>query len=226
MKFRHEWKYNINIADLITLRARLPLLMQHDAHTSDGVYRIRSLYFDNQNDQALLEKQDGVNYREKFRIRYYNDDLSYIMLEKKSKINGLCHKESIQISREEAQKIANGDIEWMAPVGAMQSSLLQEFYAKIKYLGLQPKTIVDYTREAFVYAPGNVRITLDYDIRTGDFRTDFLNTETWTMPAGDAPLILEVKWDEFLPDMIRDAVFLPCRHVSAFSKYEQCRVYG
>ena len=92
--------------------------------------------------------------------------------------------------------------------------------------GLRPKTIVDYIREPFVFAPGNVRITLDSDIRTGMQCTDFLNRSTSTVPAGDAPIILEVKWDEFLPDIIRDAVQLDNCRAGAFSKYAACRIYG
>lgn len=104
--------------------------------------------------------------------------------------------------------------------------LTAELYSKIKSQGLRPKTIVEYTREPFVFPPGNVRITLDYDIRTGLGSTDFLNPGCITIPAGEAPMILEVKWDEYLPDIIRDAVMLPGRREGAFSKYAACRVYG
>lgn len=92
--------------------------------------------------------------------------------------------------------------------------------------GLPPKTIVDYIREPFIYLPGNVRVTFDYNIRTGLRCTDFLNPDCVTIPAGEAPIILEVKWDSYLPDIIRDAVQLDGRRVSAFSKYAQCRIYG
>ena len=223
MKYRHEWKHEINYADMITLRTRLSAVMKRDKHAINGAYRIRSLYFDNISDKALHEKQDGVNIREKFRIRYYNGDTSFIVLEKKSKINGLCAKESCQISADEAQKIVDGDLLWMPESGR---PLCTELYSKMMSQGLRPKTIVDYTRDPFVFAPGNVRVTIDYNIRTGAFRTDFLNPETLTLPAGDSPIILEVKWDEYLPDIIKDAVTLPGRRVTAFSKYEQCRIYG
>jgi hypothetical protein len=104
--------------------------------------------------------------------------------------------------------------------------LLQELYTKMTVQGLRPKTIVDYTREPFVYAPGNVRVTLDYDIRTGLGCTDFLNPNAITIPAGSAPIILEVKWDEYLPSIIRDAVQLNGVRTAAFSKYAICRIYG
>ena len=223
MKYRHEWKHEISYSDMLVLRQRLSAVMKRDVHAIDGKYLIRSLYFDNASDKALREKVDGVNIREKFRIRYYNNDTSLIHLEKKSKVNGLCLKDSTTLTKEQAQAIANGDYAWMVESGI---PLVQELYSKMMSQGLRPKTIVDYLREPFVFAPGNVRVTLDYNIRTGMNCTDFLNPDCVTVPAGDAPIILEVKWDEYLPDIIRDAVQLPNCRVGAFSKYAVCRIYG
>lgn len=222
MDFRHEWKHEINYADMVALRQRLCAVMQRDKNAVDGKYFIRSLYFDNAADKALREKLDGVNNREKFRIRYYNHDTGLIHLEKKSKQNGLGCKEMAELTAIEAQKIIDGDWEWMQDA---DRPLVQELYCKMRTQGLRPKTIVDYTREPFVYAPGNVRVTLDYDIRTGLRSVDFLNPDCVTIPAGDAPILLEVKWDAFLPNIIRDIVQLEGRHTSAFSKYAICRIY-
>ncbi|MBO5184630.1 MAG: polyphosphate polymerase domain-containing protein [Clostridia bacterium] len=223
MKYRHEWKHEINYCDMLVLRQRLSAVAKRDPHSVDGKYLIRSLYFDNVSDKALREKINGVNIREKFRIRYYNNDASLIHLEKKCKVNGLCLKESATLSTQQARAIAKGDYEWMIK---SEIPLIAELYSKIKNQGLRPKTIVDYTREPFVFAPGNVRLTLDYNIRTGLNCTDFLNPDCVTVPAGDAPIILEVKWDEYLPDIIRDAVQLPSCRAGAFSKYAACRIYG
>ena len=222
MDYRHEWKHEINYADLLALRHRLRAVMQPDSNAVDGKYLIRSLYFDNAADKALREKLDGVNNREKFRIRYYNHDPSLIHLEKKSKHNGLGRKELSELTAAEARSIIDGDWAWMKDA---DRPLVQELYRKMRSQGLRPKTIVDYTREPFVYAPGNVRVTLDYDIRTGLRSTDFLNPHCVTIPAGDSPIILEVKWDAFLPGIIRDIVQLEGRHTSAFSKYAICRTY-
>ena len=221
--YRHEWKHELNYLDLLTIRQRLRAVMEPDPHAVDGKYLIRSLYFDNPEDKALREKIDGVNLREKFRIRYYNGDPSLIHLEKKSRRNGLGTKYSSSLSREEAQAIVGGDLDWMMDSG---KPLVQELYCKMRSQRLQPKTIVDYTREPFIYRPGNVRVTFDYDIRTGMNCTDFLNPNCITVPAGDAPILLEVKWDEFLPEIIRASVQTPGRRVTAFSKYAQCRIYG
>lgn len=221
--YRHEWKHMINHADKIAIRQRLRAVAQVDANAADGRYLIRSLYFDNISDKALREKLDGVNRREKFRIRYYNGNTDQIHLEKKSKWNGLGTKDRTLLTADEAQRIVDGDLSWM--IGS-DRPLVQELYVKMNSQGLRPKTIVDYTREPFVYAPGNVRVTLDYNIRTGLLCTDFLNPDCLTIPAGVGETILEVKWDEYLPSVIRDAVQLGSRQLSAFSKYAACRMYG
>ena len=223
MKYRHEWKHEISYGDMLVLRQRLSAVMKRDKHTINGNYLIRSLYFDNLSDKALREKVDGVNIREKFRIRYYNNDTSLIHLEKKSKANGLCLKDSTVLSVKQAQALAKGDYSWMVNTGV---PLIQELYSKMMSQGLRPKTIVDYIREPFVFAPGNVRVTLDYNIRTGMNCTDFLNPRCVMLSVDNSPIILEVKWDEYLPDIIRDTVQLPNCRTGAFSKYAVCRIYG
>ena len=222
IQYRHEWKHEIRYADLLAIRQRLRAVAHADPHARDGKYLIRSLYFDNLQDKALREKIDGVDMREKFRIRYYNGDPSLIHLEKKSKVSGLGTKFSAPLTAQEARSIVDGDWAWMLDSG---NSLIQELYCKMLYQGLRPRTIVDYTREPFIYAPGNVRVTFDYNIRTGLRCTDFLNPDCLTIPAPDAGIILEVKWDSFLPSVIRDAVQTPGRRVTAFSKYAQYRMY-
>ena len=223
MDFRHEWKHEISYSDLLALRARLPAVMAEDPHADNGKYEVRSLYFDNLGDKALREKTDGVNCREKFRLRYYNWDISFILLEKKSKVNGLCKKVQEQLSLEEAQAAADGDACILA---GSSGTLARELSYKMNLQGLRPRTIVDYTREPFAYAPGNVRVTLDYNIHTGMVCTDFLDQGCIMVPAGGVSVILEVKWDSFLPSLIRDIVQVPNTHTSSFSKYAVCRIYG
>ena len=221
MEFRHEEKFEINYSDMLTVRQRMRCVAYPDPHAVNGVYRIRSLYFDSASDKALREKLDGVSRRKKFRIRRYNGDSSVIHLEKKSKLGGLGNKQTAPLTAEETQLIIDGDIAWMAD---SEWPLIQELHAKMFSEGLLPRTIVDYTREPFVYPAGNVRVTLDYNIRTGMRCTDFLNDSCVTVPASDC-IILEVKWGAFLPDMIKDAVSIADRRVGAFSKYAVCRKY-
>ena len=222
MQYRNEVKHMISPLDKAVLLSRLTRVMQRDSHTDeDGRYRVRSLYFDNVYDRALRDKQNGVSRREKFRIRYYDGDTSRIHLEKKVRQGGVGYKVSEAVTKDEAQRIVDGDVRWMALSGR---PLLIELYARMKGEGLKPSTIVDYTRTPFVYAPGNVRVTIDENIRTGLKCTDFLNPDAVTVPVGP-DIVLEVKWDAFLPSCVRSAVRLQGVRATAFSKYAVCRKF-
>jgi hypothetical protein len=218
---RHELKYYINDADFIELRSRLPYVLKRDKNAIDGsAYRVRSLYFDNYNDKALCEKINGVNEREKFRLRFYNDNPSFIRLEKKSKNNGMCFKRSEVIAFDQCSKLISGQYEVLKENG---KPLLLELYTKLHSQLLRPKNIVDYKREAFVFNAGNVRVTLDHDIRASYDIKNFLHPEIITIPI-PGTIILEVKYDHFLPELIRGLVTLSSRQQTAFSKYATARI--
>ncbi len=222
MNFRHEYKHEISIADAMALSSRLSAVMKTDAHAENGKYEIRSLYFDTPDDRALREKTDGVNEREKFRLRMYNRDTSFIVLEKKSKINGLCTKLQQQITKEEAMLLCQNCFEELKN---SEKPLVREICLKMQTQMLRAKTVVEYKRKPFVFPAGNVRVTIDFNIRTGLFQTDFLNESLITVPASDTKALLEVKWDSFLPSVIRDIVQTPNTRTSAFSKYAVCRTF-
>ena len=219
--FRHEWKYPLNLAEIEVLRRKLGFVMQIDPHAIDGKYQIRSLYFDNFDDKALAEKVNGDYERSKFRIRIYNGDDSFISLEKKVKVGNLTQKFGARITREEYEKIVRGDIRWML---GDKRALLTELYYRMTTESMRPKTLVEYTRYPFVYEPGNVRITLDYNIRSGIFGTDLFSEQI--MPFADAPNIVEVKYDHFLPDVIAGLVNYADHPRTALSKYAACRIFG
>ena len=218
---RHELKHQISPLEDLVLAGRLRRLFSRDVHAgTDGTYRVTSLYFDTPYDAALREKLDGVDRREKFRLRYYGEAPAWLKLEKKFKVNGLCGKRSVRLPREEGERLLAGDFAFLFQCG---EPLLQELYSKLRGDGLAPKTVVCYDREAFLYAPGNVRITLDRNIRTGLSTVDFLRPERAGLRALEGLTVLEVKYDAFLPDLVRMAVQTPDRRAGACSKYALCR---
>lgn len=222
MAMRHEWKHRINRCDMLVLRQRLKAVMEPDRHGEGGCYTVRSLYFDSPDDRALREKLDGVNIREKFRIRCYDGSFEPLNLEKKTKYGQLCRKETCPITQQELQAITQGELHRVMPEGR---ALLQEFLTRSTLQGLRPKTLVEYRREAYIYAPGNVRVTLDHSLRTAPGISAF--AQGLPLPLSpDGGIILEIKWDEFLPDIIRSAVGLENRQSSPCSKYALCRIYG
>ena len=224
--YRHELKFEIPYADYAAMRRRLAKIMRSDPHTDDtGHYRIRSIYFDNSDDKALREKIDGIGKREKFRIRYYNDEFSFITLEKKMKIDSLCLKYDARITEEECRKILNCDLSFMKE---HPEPLLRELYAKMQYQRLKPRVLVSYLREPYIYPAGNVRVTFDSEIRTSLYRQEFLTEKVYDISAADTPetMILEVKYDAFLPEIIQDLIQVPGIRQQAFSKYGAARRFG
>lgn len=221
--WRHELKYEITYADYLSLRQRLRTVMQPDSHVNAaGTYRIRSIYLDNPDDKALLEKLNGVQTREKFRIRWYNDDLSTLALEKKLKHNSLCNKTQAALMETECRNLLSGELRWMP---SHPSALVQELYCKMRQQQLFPKVTVSYLREPYVYAPGNVRVTFDSDIRTSLFHRDLLSG-AGIAAASPEHCILEVKYDAFLPDIILCLLQETGIRQQAFSKYAACRRFG
>ena len=226
MDFRSELKHYINYQDYLIIKSKISnfLTLDKNVYKDSFEYKIRSIYFDNFNNKVLEEKLLGLNKRDKFRIRLYNDDDSFIRLEKKSKINGLCKKISEPITKDEVLKIINNDIEFLIK---SQKQLFQDLYIKMKTEFLKPKTIVDYEREAYIYKVGNVRITFDKNLRTGIVSNDIFNKELCTIsPIDKDYTILEVKYDEFLPEFILDLIQLGERSKTSISKYALCRMYG
>lgn len=220
---RHELKHVINPADKLALRNRLACTLQRDSHAGpDGCYQVRSLYFDNYRDTALQEKIDGVSQREKFRLRFYGTERGWIRLEKKTKQRGLCGKQSAQVSQEEVARILVGDTGWLS---FDERPVLRDLGIKMQSQQLRPRTIVEYSREAFIYPPGNVRITLDSAIRTGLQSIAFLELDCPLILVNQPGLtVLEVKYDAFLPDLVRDLVQLGECQAAAVSKYAACRI--
>ncbi len=225
--YRHELKYRMTPWDMEILSSRLRCVMQSDPHArADGTYLIRSLYFDNATDRALKEKTLGLPRREKFRIRYYNLDCDFIRLEKKSKINRLTQKESAPLTKAQCARILAGD---MSHLASSEEPLHREFFAKAQLWSLKPKSIVDYTRRTFISPLADTRITLDYNIRCGTRLTDFLSPTLTTLPCDAVEdgriCILEVKYNQFLPDHIGAILQTEGLRLAPFSKYEISRRY-
>lgn len=225
VKGRHEYKHYVNIGDYYILKSKLSAFMIKDPNANrNGRYFIRSLYFDNEDNKILLEKLDGIDNRDKYRIRIYNKSDNIIHLEKKSKRNGRCFKTSVNLTKAECQNILKGNISWLKE---SNSELLRQLHIQMELNRLKPKTIVDYDREAYIYEPGNIRITFDSDVRTGIYNTDIFDSNISTVPISqNCNIILEVKYDQYLPQTIANIVQLGNRRNLSVSKYILCRIYG
>lgn len=221
-KYRHELKYRISVSSAEILKQKLSLILGKDKNAiyDDGSYLIKSLYFDNRESTSYYEKLDGVLYRKKYRIRIYNNDESFIRLEKKMKHNNYTAKEQMLISKDIYSKILNGKMNEIDN----PSGLLLEFINDAKLMGLIPSIIVSYHRIAFTYPISDVRITFDSNIQSGLYNYDLFDE---SMPKYNidekGKIVLEVKFNEVLPLHIANLLndIPSCRE--AVSKFASCR---
>lgn len=224
-RYRHEFKYLCTQAQLMMLRVRLQGLMESDVHAgTDGKYRIKSLYFDDVDDSCFLENEDGISPREKYRVRIYNDSCAHIALECKHKEGERIRKESCLLEQAQCEALAFGkESVSMEELPALAKRLL----VLQKSRGMRPKVIVSYERTPYVYPNGNVRVTFDEGIACGGGRLeDFFKPEgarRQILPVGMH--LLEVKYDEYLPDPIYHALSMEDMQRVTFSKYYLCRRY-
>lgn len=224
-KYRHELKYTVSNGELELIKSRVNHLLSADKHSdSSGVYSIRSLYFDDYNNRCFYENENGTDPREKFRIRIYNGSTERIMLECKRKERGKTLKTSCELTFDEAKTLISGKT---LPDIASQPPLLRKLTLQMLTQKLHPVVIVEYDRIPYVYQNGNVRITLDTNISSSKAITSFFDVslpKRPIMPLGHQ--ILEVKYDEFLPDFIYRNLQLNNLKQTAFSKYYLCRKYS
>lgn len=218
--FRNEWKYYLSLWDCQELKERFQAVMQRDPHAADGLYSIRSLYFDDYWNSAYNEKIAGVNCRKKYRIRIYNCSDAVIRLERKLKIGNYIHKDSARLTRQEYEWIIAGEYGFLLK---HENRLCQEFWFECTSNVMRPKVIVDYEREPFVLPEGDVRVTFDSNVRAAAPENDLFDPQIASceiIPFGKT--IMEVKFTEFLPEVIKEVLPPGGQEFSAISKYTMC----
>ena len=219
-KYRFELKYIINKKDALFLKQRLLNVMDVDALANGGTngYTISSLYFDDLDSTAYFEKLDGVLYRTKYRIRVYDYDDSFIRLERKLKHENMTSKDQTRITKEQFYDIINGNIAFT------DDKLYNEFVKDMKLKNLKPSVIVEYKRLALTYPLSDVRVTFDSNIRSGLYNYDLFSPELNTYSVQDPDkVVLEVKFNDYLPEHISMILTTIPSFRQAVSKFALCR---
>ena len=224
-KYRHELKYVVSAAQIPLLKSRISGIMQQDAHAGEnGIYNIRSLYFDDNYGSCYYENENGTDPREKFRIRIYNHSSGRITLECKRKERSKTLKSSCPLTREQANMLLNG--QWLADLES-QPPLLKKLLLLMRLKGMHPVVVVEYDRIPYVYRNGNVRVTFDTNIEASCQTKQFFDENIAKRPIMPTGMhLMEVKFDEYLPDFIYQSLNLSQLQQTAYSKYYLCRKFS
>ena len=222
-QYRYELKFILNRKQAEVLKHRLSLLMEVDANSvnPNHTYFIRSLSFDDLEDSAYYEKVDGIYERNKYRIRIYNLDDSYIRLERKEKTRDLTYKKQAIISKDACLRIIKGDLPNPASI---ENELVREFAIKQKLSNLKPSVIVDYERLAYTYPVEDVRVTFDENIKSGRFSDDLFDPDLLTFDVLEPDeVVLEVKYNNYIPSHLVSVITSIPSLRQAVSKFALCR---
>lgn len=220
-KFRHELKYLINEMERDSIMLHIGDVLHLDPHAKNGQYMIRSLYFDDMWDSAYEDKLVGVVTRKKYRIRVYDYQDTIIKLECKNKEDQYINKVAANLTRNEVDQILSGKFDFLKK---REEEVCKNFYIECVSNHMVPKVIVDYDRIPYIYEPGDVRITFDMHVRAGMLSFDIFDNQLPTIETLEAgTLVMEVKYTEFLPEIIRNILPPASSELMAISKYVICR---
>lgn len=220
-RLRHELKFLIDEGTYRVLRSRLLALMTHDTHAKNGEYRVTSVYFDDVYSTGYLDKINGIDTRRKFRIRSYDLDSSLITLESKHKDCEFVSKVSNRLTEEQYHSLLCGDSSFMCGSEDAEDAF-GEYYRADRISMLKPRVIVDYHREALIYPFGNVRITFDKKLSTCYNTFDMFDKNAFFSPIYPKEIILEVKYDNYIPDSIQSVLQGLNAPQQSVSKYILC----
>lgn len=224
--YRHEQKYIISAGEHALLSRRLQMTMAQDAYAAQngGEYHIRSLYFDDPFDTAIRQKLDGIEVRDKIRIRIYNGSDRAIKLERKHKSGPYIQKSSLSLTRQECDALLGGDYRFLLK---RPEPFAGQMFGILKLRQLRPKVLVDYDREPYVFPAEDVRITFDKNLRTAMRATALFDPDVVTYPVTELRncMLLEVKFNESLPAYIQMLIQMGAAQRTAASKYLFCRQY-
>jgi hypothetical protein len=220
--FRNELKFFINTHQKNTMASKLSKICQRDPFSdAAGGYLISSLYFDDYNQSALLDKVSGIRDRKKFRVRIYNYQSNVIKLERKIKRDAFTEKSHVLISKEQYGSLINGDASFLK---GKDDIVAKDFYLYYQTKNLRPRIVVEYRREAFIYPYGDVRITFDYFLKAGVFQKDLFSQEYMIPAIQPNQIILEVKYTGYFPGIIRNIIQINNIEWQSISKYFMCCV--
>ena len=219
-QFRHEAKYLIGLKEKELLTQHFDSILSLDKYATNGGYTIRSLYFQDYWNSSYEEKEAGILMRKKYRIRVYNFSERSIKLERKRKFENYIYKEAAPLTREETEKIIQGDYAFLLH---SPHALCREFYFECMTNVMRPRVIVDYEREPWVYDTGTVRLTFDSNVRAAIGSYDIFDESLPTLPVlQPGKLVFEVKYTELLPQIIKNIIPPQASEFLAVSKYVLC----
>lgn len=217
---RQEIKYVMKLSECVRLQSELEKVLFPDKYSEEGYYMVRSLYFDSVNGVDYAEKYDGVENRKKIRLRIYDTAQDNAKFEIKKKFGAYQRKDSLLISRKDAESIISGDHYVLLEHPEKEAA---EIYSIMTLGAYRPAAIIEYDRRAMFFPEFSTRITIDRNIRTSEFYYDLWDDRLPLVPQFDDMAVLEVKFNGSLIEPVKAVIAKYDLTRVSCSKYAMCR---
>lgn len=216
---RVEKKYEINEFTAMNLKSILCKTLIQDSHNTNDGYMVRSLYFDTFYNNDYFDKENGLEYRRKIRLRTYDPRSQFLKLELKQKEGDYQHKYSLTIPKNMAQRLLDGHYEVLKE---LNNDFADKLYTIMQTNLYRPKCIVEYKRLAYIVKENNTRITIDSDLKSSESNMDIFNPSL-SLNTVTSKTILEVKYNNFLLSYVKDIIDNTNKSQTSASKYFMSR---
>lgn len=230
MPVRYEYKYLVPNYLLDQLRTEIIRFVNLDAFAekqAEGQYTVRSVYYDSPQFTCYNEKHDGIQCRNKFRIRGYDkrSDQSIAFLEIKHKNTNCISKSRAPMYFKNINAVLRGQAVDNYVLSFSGNGIEKKDAEKFLYhyyrKNLRPAVLVIYDREAFHGKfDSSLRLTFDKNLRSVIYPDlNLLYEETKVKTTLEKHFIFEVKFFGCLPVWIKSLVAKYNLERRALSKY-------
>lgn len=219
---RVETKHLISMAGKLYLVEKLKKILSEDIYGENGYYNVRSLYFDNENNQDYIDKLENVPIRKGIRLRIYTPMDKTAKLEIKRKNGDNQQKLSLKIKKDDAIEIINKNYEVLKKYS---DPVANELYQVMTEENYRPVTVVNYHRKAFDSRTLGVRITIDSNITYNNYEFNIFdeNLPLYNL-SSVGENVLEIKLENGMPEILEDSLNKVDKIGKPVSKYRRSRL--
>lgn len=225
---RFELKYLITLQQAEKFKDALRAYMRPDEHSNDnGRYALASLYYDSPDLRCYWEKEYGIRFRRKLRLRRYETgetltEESPIFLEIKQRVDRVTQKRRAVLPYREALRLCN---ERQMPENSHpeDKSIIDEIYVFLWQYNLRPVSLVRYNRQAFIGSAYDLGLRVTFDT-TLTFQTHPLHLHETPQGLPMLPInqvVMEIKVNERIPSWLTGLIADHNLRLERVSKY--CR---
>jgi hypothetical protein len=222
---RFELKYLITLQQAEKFKGALRAYMIPDEHGgNNGRYALTSLYYDSPDLRCYWEKEFGIRYRRKLRLRRYESgetltEETPIFVEIKQRVDRVTQKRRAVLPYGDALRLCND--RQIPEHNPEDKAVIEEIYVYLWQYNLRPVSLVRYDRQAFIGTAYDLGLRVTFDtVPTFQVHPLHLYEAPQGLPMMPANrVVMEVKVNERIPSWLTDLIANHNLRLERISKY-------